>query len=470
MRISVKVWNVGVSFAAIALLWAVPGAGQGATQASRHDTPWSIPPDAAIKELLAQRTEHNRVGIVIGVIEAGNTRIVAHGNSGGPDPRPLDGDSVFQIGSVTKVFTGLLLADMVQRGEAGIEDPAAKYLPSNVKMPERGRAITLLDLSKHWSALPSMPTNFSLSASPDPYEGYTVAQLYEFLSTYELPREPGKQAYSNLGVALLGQLLAARAGTDYETLLRRRVLDPLGLRSTSITLNADQKRRLALGHDRYLEPVETWELRAMPASGSLRSSANDLLTFLEFNLGERDSPLHDAMLYQRTPMRALGWGRAQLGGEEVYGHEGGKEGYRSAILFNPARRTGVVVLMNARTDERPIALAQHLLYSDHPLPPAPRAPERPAIPALDAQAFERLAGTYHLESGAEVSVARSRDHLLVNVGGEGVSTFFPMSKHEFFSNTDDARIVFRISTDDRAAELLLYEGAAERRAVRLDRR
>ncbi len=468
MQISIRTRNLPASFVVLAFLWALPDAARSAAPPALHDTSWSIPPNAVISELLEERTAHNSVGIVVGVVERGNTRIVAHGKSGALDGRSLDGDSVFQIGSVTKVFTGLLLADMAERGEVDVEDPAANYLPPKVKMPERGRPITLLDLSKHMSGLPSMPTNFSLSASPNPYEGYTVEQLYDFLSTYEPPREPGKQAYSNLGVALLGRLLARHAGTDYETLLKQRVLDPLELRSTSITLSEDQKRRLVPGHDRYLEPVETWELRAMPASGSLRSTANDLLAFLAFNLGERRSSLYAAMLYQRTPMRALGWGRSQLGGEEVYGHEGGKEGYRSAVLFNPKRRTGVVILMNARTDERPIELAMHLLYSDHPLRPAARAPERPEIPTLEAKVLERFAGTYRLGSGEALDVARRRDHLIVNVSGEGVSTFFPLSEREFFSNTDDARIVFRMGADGRAAELLLYESGAEKRASRLD--
>lgn len=454
--------------AALALLYALPGAAQDAAPPAIDETSWSIPPNAVISALLEERMAHNGVGIVVGVIEQGRTRIVAHGRSGASDERPLDGDSVFQIGSVTKVFTGLLLADMVQRGEVDVEDPAAKYLPPNVKMPERGRPITLLDLSKHLSGLPSMPTNFSLSASPNPYEGYTVEQLYTFLSTYEPPRAPGKQVYSNLGVALLGRLLARHASTDYETLLRQRVLDPLELHSTSITLSADQKRRLVPGHDRYREPVETWELRAMPASGSLRSTANDLLAFLAFNLDERRSTLHAAMLYQRTPMRALGWGRSQLGGEDVYGHEGGKEGYRSAVLFNPKRRTGVVVLMNARTDERPIELALHLLYPDHALRPAAHAPERPESPTLEAKALERFAGTYRLESGEALDVARRRDHLIVNMSGEGVSTFFPLSEREFFSNTDDARIVFSVGADGRATELSLYERGAQKRASRLD--
>src|SRR5688572_7395242 len=194
---------------------------------------WTIPADSAIRALLAERLPNDGVGAVVGILEPAGRRVVVHGESGAPDGRPLDGETVFQIGSVTKVFTGLLLADMVVRGEVGLDDPAAKYLPPGARMPQRGRPITLIDLSKHWSALPSMPTNFALTARPNPYEAYSAEQLYAFLNSYELPREPGTQAYSNLGVALLGRLLARQAGMDYEALLRQRVLGPLGLNNTS---------------------------------------------------------------------------------------------------------------------------------------------------------------------------------------------------------------------------------------------
>ena len=294
MRTAVAARSLCVPLLVISNLWTAAGYSQD-TAPQVPERGWTIPSNDEIRALLAERMEHNGVGIVVGVIEPAGRRIVAYGKSGARDGRPLDGDTVFQIGSVTKVFTGLLLADMAQRGEVNVDDPVSKYLPPGIKMPQRGRPITLIDLSKHFSALPSMPTNFSLQARPNPYEAYTAELLYQFLSSYELPREPGKQEYSNLGVALLGRLLARHAGMEYEPFLRERVLVPLGLKDTSITLNRDQARRLAPGHDRFLEPVETWNLLAMPASGALRSTANDLLNFLAFNLGVQPTPLYPAM-------------------------------------------------------------------------------------------------------------------------------------------------------------------------------
>ena len=433
------------------------------------DASWRIPSTEAIRALLAERRAHNGVGVVVGVIEPGGRRVVAHGIAGAPDGRPLDGDSIFQIGSLTKVFTGLLLADMAERREVALEDAASKYLPRGVTMPERGRPITLIDLSKHWSGLPSMPANFVLEAEPNPYEAYTEKELYRFLSSYQLTREPGTQAYSNLGVALLGRLLARRAGVEYAELLQQRVLRPLNLRSTGITLTSEQRARSVPGHDRFLRPVDTWFLKAMPASGALWSSANDLLTFLSFNLSEQDSPLRSAMLLQRVPGRALGWGASRLGGDTVYGHEGGKEGYRSAVVFNPRTRTGVVVLMNARAGESPLALARHLLFRESLLPPPTAAPTPPPFVTLTPATLAARAGEYELASKQRLRIVPRGDRLFVGTESSGVLVVRPTGERDFVATTDDVRLTFDLDQDGRTTGLTLYSGGTAERAVRVGR-
>lgn len=423
---------------------------------------WSIPSNDAIRQLLSERMRHNGVGIVVGVIGPEGRRVVAHGRSGAKGVA-LDGNTEFLIGSVTKAFTTLLLADMVERHEVRLADPAAKYLPPGVKMPQHGRPITLRDLATHVSGLPSMPTNFDLDAEPDPYSAYTVEQLQAFLSSYTPERAPGeKWAYSNLGVFLLGRLLAHRAGMDYETLLKARVLSPLGMRDTAITLTPEQARRLAPGHDRYLQPVRTWEMTVMQGSGSLRSSIADLLTWVGAYLGYTDSPLKAAMARQctlRSPIRdsqALGWGISRVGNREIVGHRGGKEGYRSAVVFDPKTRTGVVVLVNARTEDEPGDLAMHLLTgrSLDPSPPAP-TPPKPFKPALERLAT--YAGRYRLVSGTVMTVASRGDHLAVETApGDGVSTFLPQSERDFYLNTGNDELTFYVDAEGRVTGLVLH--------------
>jgi CubicO group peptidase (beta-lactamase class C family) len=190
------------------------------------------PSDERILQILAERVSREDLGIgmVVGIVDANGRRIIAYGSLAKSDSRRVDGDTVFDIGSVTKEFTSLLLTDMARRGEVRLTDPVSKYLPKGVRVPERnGRKITLADLSTHSSGLPRMPSNFNPKDNANPYVAYTVEQLYEFLSTYELTRDIGSQyEYSNLGAGLLGHVLALRAGKSYEELVLSRITGPWG--------------------------------------------------------------------------------------------------------------------------------------------------------------------------------------------------------------------------------------------------
>jgi CubicO group peptidase (beta-lactamase class C family) len=447
----------------IGLVLPMRATAQISTVTTGTPAPWRIPSDDMIEQLLAERMQHNGVGMVVGVIEPAGIRVVAHGRSGATNRRRLDGDTVFQIGSLTKVFTSLLLADMVQRGEVMLDDPAQKYLP-DVKMPQRGRPMTLHDLSVHRSGLPSMPTNLRLDADPNPVEAYSVHDLNDFLSSFTPATAPGeKYEYSNLGASLLGRLLAERAGEPYEKLLRERVLQPLGLTSTAINVDRSMAARLAPGHDRYLQPVYTWEMKTLQASGSLRSTANDLARLVAAYLDRRNTTLHDALQLQlatRYPAdarQALAWGAQKIDGREVYMHDGGKQGYRSAIAFDTQSGTGIVVLANARTDDRPAALALHLL-TGRALPPAPAAPLPKHLEKLGRKALDGFAGHYRLGPEEELIVIRKRDHLLIDYTGEGYGMeFLASGRHDFFYNVGNDEITFQVDDAGRVTELWLYE-------------
>ena len=143
-----------------------------------------VPSDTEIRKILADRVadENNGTGIVVGVVDTSGRRLVSYGTLAKNDKRKLDGDTVFEIGSMTKVFTSLVLMDMVRRSEVSLTDPISKYLPGTVKVPERsGRKITLADLSTQSSGLPRMPNNFTPKDPDNPY-AYSVQQMYDFLS------------------------------------------------------------------------------------------------------------------------------------------------------------------------------------------------------------------------------------------------------------------------------------------------
>jgi serine-type D-Ala-D-Ala carboxypeptidase/endopeptidase len=296
-----------------------------------------VPPDPDIHKILVDRigAENLGIGIVVGVIDPNGRRVVAYGSTAKDDKRPLNGDTVFEIGSMTKVFTSLVLMDMVQKGEVAVTDPVSKYLPATVKVPERNnKKITLQDLSTQSSGLPRMPSNFKPKDPSNPYTDYSVDQLYQFLSGYQLTRDIGAQyEYSNFGVGLLGHVLALRAGMDYEAMVTSRICKPLGMSSTRVTLSPEMKARLAIGHGPNLNAVPNWDLpQAFAGAGALRSTANDMLTFLAANLGYTKTPLAAAMAAEVSIRRPAGspdmeiayaWHVQTKDGNSIIWHNGG---------------------------------------------------------------------------------------------------------------------------------------------------
>jgi CubicO group peptidase (beta-lactamase class C family) len=438
-----------------------------------------VPPDSEIRKILVERIDsfHQGVGIVVGVVEPKGRRVVAYGSLDKGDPRPLNGDTIFEIGSATKVFTSLLLADMVQRGEVALADPVAKYLPAEVKVPERGgRAITLVDLSTHTSGLPRMPSNFNPKDPANPYADYTTELLFQFISSYQLTRDIGSQfEYSNLGGGLLGQALAHRAGVDYEALVRSRITGPLGMNSTGITLSPQMKARLAVGHNDKLVTVPNWDLPALAGAGALRSSVNDMLTFLAANLGYVKSPLAPAMaamLSVRRPTGAPGGGEIGLGWlitkpseDEIVWHNGGTGGYRSFIGYDAKTRVGVVVLSNTFTASGVDDIGMHLLDSHVPLLPAPK--EHKEI-TVDPKIFDGYVGQYQLAPNFILTVTREGDQLFTQATGQSKVQVFPESQRDFFLKVVDAQITFETDASGRATSLTLHQNGANVPAKRIE--
>jgi CubicO group peptidase (beta-lactamase class C family) len=255
------------------------------------------PATASIRDVLARVVGANEkiAGMVAVVVDPAGTRMASYGSSGVPNLAMGD-DTVFEIMSITKVLTSLLLADMVVRGEVAFDDPVARYLPQALR--ERGRPVRLIDLATYSSGLPNMPGNMAPDwyAHPNPMGDYTQARLFEFLASHVPKYEPGTHyAYANLGFGLLGIALARRAGKSYEELLVERVCDPLGLADTRITLTARMQQHLAQGHDLNLKPTALWDVPAMPGMGCVRSNAKDLTVFLRASMGLVRSPLREPL-------------------------------------------------------------------------------------------------------------------------------------------------------------------------------
>jgi serine-type D-Ala-D-Ala carboxypeptidase/endopeptidase len=306
------------------------------------------------KERIDSKTH---VGVVVGVIQDGRSRVYAYGRAGSEDKQQLNGDSVFEIGSVTKVFTGVLLAEMALREELNVTDPLSLYLPASVKVPkyQDTQQITLLDLATQTSGLPRLPGNLAPKDMSNPYADYTVAQMYEFLSAYQLNREIGATyAYSNYGVGLLGHVLALRAGASYEDLVFNRICKPLGMQDTRIQLTKEMQARFIKGHDGRGNTAANWDLPTLAGAGALRSTVNDLLKFLNANLETSQTPLLPALRASHLPRHrtegmsfiGLAWQIRNREGTEIIWHNGGTGGYASFIGFSRKHRLAVVALSN----------------------------------------------------------------------------------------------------------------------------
>ena len=452
----------------------------GATALAQPPANSPVPGDDEIRKILAQRVEAKQAtGIVAGVIEPKGRRIVAYGTLAAGDKRALNGDTVFEIGSVTKVFTSLLLADMVQRGEVALGDPVSKYLPGGkVEVPERGgKKITLVDLATHTSGLPRMPNNFNPKDAANPYADYTVEQLYQFLSGYTLPRDIGAQyEYSNLGGGLLGHVLALRAGQSYEDLARTRILKPLGMNDTAVTLSAGMKERLAAGHNEKLQPVANWDLPTLAGAGALRSTANDMLTFVGAFVGYKDSPLAPAMkamLETRRPAQGpMQTGLAWLvlpapGGQQIVWHNGGTGGYRSFVGFDAQARVGVVVLANASTQLGVDDIGMHLLNPQMPLASPQPAKEHKEI-TIDSKLLDRYTGRYQIVPTFVIAITREGDRLFAQATNQPKLELFAEGERDFFLKVTDAQVTFEVTGEGPAAALVLHQLGRDQRAARVE--
>jgi D-alanyl-D-alanine-carboxypeptidase/D-alanyl-D-alanine-endopeptidase len=423
---------------------------------------------AEIRALIANRVESGRaVGIVVGIIDEKGRQTVGSGRLSINGPQAPDGDTVFEIGSVTKVFTSLILADMIEKGEVKPDDPVAKFLPNTVNVPGRnGRQITLLDLSMQVSGLPRLPSNLKPANPANPYVDYDAPKLYDFLSHYTLIRDPGeKYEYSNLAVGLLGHALALKAGVSYEALVRQRILAPLGMNSTAITLGDAEKKRLAPGYDASLRPASNWDFAALAGCGALRSTANDLLKFLAANLELTDTPLKAAMHRMRSVRRQTGMPDVEIGmawhiytkfGADIYWHNGGTAGYRSFVGFDPAKKQGVVVLCNTFVDNDD--LGRHILESRYPAETFHK--EIQVEPAI----LERYVGEYELTPNFKIVVTREEGRLFVQATAQPRLEVFARAETEFFLKVVDARITFVKDDSGKVTGLVLHQGGMDQKA------
>lgn len=415
------------------------------------------------------------VGAVVGIVTPKGNHVFGYGATKHFGAVTPDGDTIFEIGSLTKVFAGVLLAEMLERKEVRLDDPAQMYLPESVVVPTvANREMTLRHLATHTSGLPQDPTNLRPKTMLNRYDGYTEQQLYACLAAIAKSRQqPIAKAgaaslpyqYSNVGAGLLGHLLERNAEKSFEQLLVERICDPLELSDTRISLDKVQEQRLASGYFFYDQLAPSGSSGCLPAYGGLRSSANDLVKLLSLHLNDNATTLAAAAAFASKPQFpvndkgsvGLFW-QIETNSMTVW-HGGTTTGFTSAMAFHKDSGTGVVVLTNSKSLViTPLvgAILVALRGGDSkPIPIRKRIP-------LKNEILESYTGTYQdkrkplLESLRSTrTVTRDGNHLLVKgIGGET----FPLyadSVSSFFCKGEAIDATFEQNKDGKTLELNL---------------
>lgn len=419
------------------------------------------------------------VGCVIGVSTPEIDFVQGYGGvtPGGPSP---DGKTIYEIGSITKAFTGTLLADAVQRGELDVDDPVNKWLPEDAQTEANEQPVTLRHLATHTSGFGPAPANMRPEDPERPFDGYGTDLLIASLSGYKPPKPPGEYAYSNYAMGTLGLLLERATGQSYENLLNERILTPLAMSDTTLVVSDEDEDRFAPPHIDAVLPGYVWNLgEGMRAAGALRSTADDLLLFAKAVIDARrgqsaaDSAVHNALELATTPHHeggpviGLGWHRAQDG--ITWWHNGQTGAYSSWLSCSPEPMglgyVNIVVLSNSAN---PIVsrLGQELAKATLGLPTESLISEPEFVVAEETLAKYR--GLYALTPFAYIEVRPGKDRIYARLTGQGTAAVMPTAEHTFKYQIVDAKLVFDLPEGaEHAKSLTLFQNGMELVAPRV---
>jgi CubicO group peptidase (beta-lactamase class C family) len=412
--------------------------------------------------------------IVVAYIQGDTQEDYFYGQTQLVGGKAVDENTVYEIGSISKVFTTILLADEVLKGRMSLDDPIAKYLPKKVTVPNRdGKEITLKDLATHTSGLPRMPGNFAPADMNNPFADYTLEQLYAFLSDYSLPRDIGSQyEYSNLGMGLLGHILELHTKTSYEDLVVERIAKPLGMKDTRITLSNQMTANLALGHDDQLEVTSNWDFLTLAGAGALRSTTKDMVKFLKANMATNNSDLNKAMKLSHTLAYSnedktfnigLGWHYAY--NDSIVWHNGGTGGYRTFIGFLKDSEEAVLVMTNSTFSTDGIGLK--LLGQPLDL----KMPEKKLFPdevELKPELLETYKGKYQLAPTFQITITQKDNRLFLQATGQPQFEIFASSENEFFLKVVEANIIFNKDENGEVKSLTLNQNGQSIPGLKVD--
>lgn len=403
-------------------------------------------------------------GIVVGIFENGEEHFYSHGSTAFENGSNPSQETIYEIGSISKVFTSLLLADAVLDGTMSLDDPIQKYLPDSIKAPIRDDIeITLRHLATHRSGLPRMPDNYDwASGSDNPFIGYDNSLMLDFLNTHTLARQPGQSyEYSNYATGLLGYLISRAQETSYEKLFKSVFSEPLEMSSTTITLSPTQQKIMATGHANG-KATSNWDFDALAPAGAWRSSVKDMIVFIKSQLGQQNNGLSKAIALAQTiqttdePKMGLGWHYYN----DFIWHNGGTGGFKSFCGLDIENQRGIIVFSNSESSIDDIGL--HFLDDTVPLV------EPKEVVVIDPALLKEYHGLYKLAGIMDFNIYAREDGLYGQLAGQEALKMYPSSDSFFFLKVVDAQIEFFRDEDGKISHLILYQKGMENRAVRQD--
>jgi CubicO group peptidase (beta-lactamase class C family) len=427
-------------------------------------------PNVDIQKIIQERVDKGLcMSIVVGYVDSDGVSFYQAGKTA-KDGEFVDENTIYEIGSITKTVTGLLLQQEIDEGKVELEDSVEGFLPG-VQLPERNeKKILFRHLVTHTSGFPYMPSNFTCKDISNPFEDYNEEDLYAFCKYYSLPRDPGAEyEYSNLGMGLVGHILSLLEKKSFEDLVQERICRPLSMTSTFIHVPEGKRHFLAKGHIGDKE-VPNWDLSVLAGAGALFSSVNDLSKYLMANMGMMNTILYSSMkkthkeLFPRTDRNyekiALCWHLGQEGTPGTVWHNGGTGGYHSFIGFYPEKNIGVIVLTNSITNIDDIG--RHVLDQRYKLRPIDNGI------TLDPIVLKQYTGKYRHSSGLVFTINQKGDLLTAHLTGYPTVEIYPKTDKEFFLKIVTAEIFFHFGEDGEVVGLTFQQGGQRYEADKIN--
>jgi D-alanyl-D-alanine-carboxypeptidase/D-alanyl-D-alanine-endopeptidase len=419
---------------------------------------------AEVVETIEKRIEEGITpSIALAIIDSSGVQYFNFGQTA-ENGKEVDENTIYEIGSISKVFTAILLAQQVLEGDLKLEDKINNIFPNDIKVPVvDDTEITFGNLTDHTSGLPGMPDNFAPANPNNPYADYTVDQMYEFISNYNPSRSVGSEyEYSNLAQGLLGHLIAMNKSSTYEELIVQVIANPLAMNDTRIELTQRMKERLALGHSSG-KVVENWDIPTLAGAGAIRSSTSDMAKFISANLGYENSTLLEAMELSHQIRHdkagemsvAMAWHIKKGDNGDVIWHNGGTGGYRTFTGFVKETGKGVVLLSNSSAGADDIGF--YLLDPGSELADIKFKSDAVDIPE---STLEQYVGLYEIQPEFKIAITKEGKQLFAQATGQDRFEIYPENDTVFYLTIVEAKIAFHLEKGT-VASLTLFQGGQE---------